>query len=86
VGIVRFVRCRRVKDRKEKIDDAGLEIPVIGASGSLAKAGQDHQREQLDQLKRYGEIAQGLEAPYIRVFGGPIPEGQTIEECVKWDL
>lgn len=78
MGIVRFVRCRRVKDRKEKIDDAGLEIPVIGASGSLAKAGQDHQREQLDQLKRYGEIA--------RVFGGLIPEGQTIEECVKWGV
>ncbi|MDR0998249.1 MAG: sugar phosphate isomerase/epimerase [Treponema sp.] len=75
-----------LKIAKKKFDDAGLEIPVVGASGSFAKAGKDHQQEQLEQLKQYGEIAQGLGAPYIRVFGGPVPEGQTMEECVKWDI
>ncbi|GHT70826.1 hypothetical protein FACS1894110_22930 [Spirochaetia bacterium] len=36
---------------------AGLEVPVVGASGSFAKAGEAHRREQTEQLKKWAEIA-----------------------------
>jgi sugar phosphate isomerase/epimerase len=75
-----------LKTARRKFDDAGLKVPVVGASGSFAKAGEAHRREQMEQLKKWAEIAQALGAPYLRVFGGPVPEGQTIEECVKWDI
>ena len=71
---------------KRKLDDAGLAVCVVGASGSFAKAGLEHRREQTDLFKRWAEVAQGLGCPYIRVFGGPVPEGQTMEETLKWDI
>jgi sugar phosphate isomerase/epimerase len=71
---------------RKKIEDTGLEVPVIGASGSFAKAGLVAQKKQMTVLKRYAEIAQGLGSPYIRIYGGPIPEGQTKEESIKWDI
>ena len=71
---------------KRKLDDAGLPVCVVGASGSFAKAGLEHRREQIDLFRRWAEVAQGLGCPYIRVFGGPVPEGQTMEETLKWDI
>ena len=70
---------------REKFLDSGLEVPVIGSSCSFAKAGEDNRRNQTEDLKRYAEIAQGLSSPYLRVFSGPVPENQTMEETLKWD-
>ena len=71
---------------KKKFNDSGIDVPVIGASTSFAKPGEESGRAQLDDLKRWAEIAQALDCPYIRVFGGPVPEGQSMEDTVKYDI
>ena len=70
---------------KRKLSGAGLPVCVVGASGSFAQAGLEHRKEQIELFKRWAEVAQGLDCPYIRVFGGPVPEGQSMEETLKWD-
>jgi sugar phosphate isomerase/epimerase len=75
-----------LKTARKKFDDAGLTVPVVGASGSFAITGEVHRREQMELLKKWAEIAQYLGAPYLRVFCGPVPEGKTIEECIKSDI
>ena len=69
---------------KRKINDAGLEVCVVGASGSFSLPGLFKRREQMDLLRRWSEVAQGLGCPYVRVFGGPVPDGQSMEETLKW--
>jgi len=81
-----FASAAALAVSKKKFGDAGLEVCVVGASGSFAKAGLAHRREQTELFKRWAEVAQGLGCPYIRVFGGPVPEGQTMEETLKWDV
>ena len=80
-----FASASALANTKRKFDDAGLKVCVVGASGSFAKAGLEHRKEQLDLFKRWAEAAQGMGCPYIRVFGGPVPEGQSMEETLKWD-
>jgi sugar phosphate isomerase/epimerase len=71
---------------KRKFTDAGLAVPVVGASTSFAAAGTAHRAAQMEDLKRWAEVAQGMGSPYVRVFGGPVPEGQTMAETLKWDI
>jgi sugar phosphate isomerase/epimerase len=70
---------------RRKFAAAGLAISAVGASGSFAMPGVAHRAEQMDLFRRWAEIAQGLGCPYVRVFGGPVPEGQAMEETLKWD-
>ncbi|MCL2093182.1 MAG: sugar phosphate isomerase/epimerase [Treponema sp.] len=63
---------------KKKLDDAGLTVCGIGASGSFASSGLPHRRALMDDLKRWAEVAQGLNCPYLRVFGGPVPQGMSL--------
>ena len=81
-----FGSASSLANSKRRLNDAGLEVCVVGASGSFAKAGLEHRKEQIELFRRWAEVAQGLGCPYIRVFGGPVPEGQTMEETLKWDI
>ena len=80
-----FGSASSLAESKKKFDDAGLKVCVVGASGSFAAAGLERRKEQMDLFKRWAEVAQGLDCRYMRVFGGPVPEGQSMEETLKWD-
>ncbi|MDR0475631.1 MAG: sugar phosphate isomerase/epimerase [Treponema sp.] len=82
----RDLKPEAVSTAKKKFKDAGIEVIVLGAGTSFAHPDEKARSEHLDDLKRYVELAQGLSCPYIRVFGGPVPEGRTMEETVKSDI
>lgn len=69
-----------------KFKEAGLPVIVIGTSISFAKPELKHRDNQFQILRKFCEIAQGLCCPYLRVFGGPVPEGQTYEEVLARDI
>jgi len=71
---------------KKKFADAGIDVAVIGAGTSFAWPGEKARNEHLDELKRFIDVAHALSCPYIRVFGGPVPEGRTMEETVQSDI
>ncbi len=70
----------RLPATRKLFDDAGLSVVCIDSSvrmNSLDPADRDENREL---AKQNLEIAVGLGAPYIRVFGGAIPDGQTEDQ------
>lgn len=69
-----------------KFKEAGLSVAVIGTSISFAKPESTHKNNQFQILRKFCEIAKALCCPYLRVFGGPIPEGQTYEEVLARDI
>lgn len=76
----------RLHDTRGKFSQAGLELLVVGTSISFAKPEPEHRTRQIELLKKFCVIAQGLGCPYLRVFGGPIPERQTYDEVLDRDI
>ncbi len=70
----------------ENFKQSGLKVLVVGTSISFAKPQSDNKEKQLELLRKFSIIAHGLDCPYLRVFGGPIPEGQTYEEVLSRDI
>lgn len=69
-----------------KFKQAGLEVLVVGTSVSFAKPDPGNKERQLDLVRKFSAIAKGLDCPYLRVFGGPIPDGQTYSEVLNRDI
>lgn len=67
----------------EKFKENGVEIVSIDSSIKFVSSDPEEQEKQLTLVKHYVNIASALGAPYIRVFGGPIPEGATREETLS---
>lgn len=57
--------------------DAGLEICCLSTSVTLSAKDRAERRVLVDRARRAIEIAAGLGCPYVRVFGGHIPPGES---------
>lgn len=60
----------------QRFADAGVEICVHGSSVVLSKPETD-----LSDAERMVDLTATLRAPYMRVFGGDVPEGESLESC-----
>lgn len=60
----------------QRFADAGVEICVHGSSVVLSKPEMD-----LTDAKPMIDLTARLRAPYMRVFGGHVPEGESLEAC-----
>ena len=58
----------RMAETKRAIADHGLKIASVSTSSSMHERGEKRKKE-LDDARRSIDLAQALEAPYIRVFG-----------------
>src|SRR5215204_392032 len=55
------------------LDALGLEISDLGASSRMHEADPKVRQAQMDEGRRFIDLAQQLRTPYIRVFGDKIP-------------
>jgi sugar phosphate isomerase/epimerase len=62
---------------RQLFDDAGIEVIAIDTSVRMNSLDEKVRTENRELAKLNLEIAQGLGASYLRVFGGAFPEGQT---------
>ncbi len=69
-----------------KFKDAGISVIVVGTSISFGRPELKYRDNQFQVLRKFCEIARGLCCPYLRVFGGPVPEGQTYEDVLARDI
>ena len=67
-----------------KLRDAGIAVACVGSSASFCVADSARRQAALESAERCIEIAVGLDCPYIRTFGGPIPPLQSYTESIKW--
>ncbi|ULL15204.1 sugar phosphate isomerase/epimerase [Paenibacillus sp. H1-7] len=68
---------------KAKFEQNGIDVVSIDTSVRFATDAPEEVAKQLEQVQRNVHIASALGAPYIRVFGGPIPKDQTREETLQ---
>ena len=59
-----------------------VEIYSIGTRVRLAQPTAELRQQQLDELRRWLEVAQKVGATHVRVFGGPKPAGATLEQAI----
>jgi L-ribulose-5-phosphate 3-epimerase len=61
-----------------------VEIYSIGTRVRLAQPTADLRAQQLEELRKWLDVAQKLGATHVRVFGGTKPEGATLEQAIGW--
>jgi sugar phosphate isomerase/epimerase len=67
---------------KRLFADHGVAISGIATSARFAVVDEAELRQQFDEARRNLELAAELNAPVLRVYGGRVPEGHTVESIM----
>jgi L-ribulose-5-phosphate 3-epimerase len=59
-----------------------VEIYSIGTRVRLAQPTAELRQQQLEELKKWLDVAQKVGATHVRVFGGNTPTGATLEQAI----
>lgn len=59
-----------------------VEIYSIGTRVQLAQPTAELREKQLAELRKWVEVAHKVGASHVRVFGGPKPEGATLDQAI----
>jgi len=59
-----------------------VEIYSIGTRIRLAQPTPELREQQLTELQKWLDVAQKLGATHVRVFGGDVPAGATLEQAI----
>ena len=66
------------------MDQHGLKIVALGASTRFSSPDAATRQAQQDQLRQYLQLANALEVPMVRTFGGDVAEGHSMDETIDW--
>lgn len=64
------------------IKDNDIKIINLGSSVNLHFAQEDKRKSNLDDAKRFIDLAEQLECPFVRVFPDDLPSDQTVEQTL----
>src|SRR5712692_6885998 len=59
-----------------------VEIYSIGTRVRLAQPTAELREQQLDELRKWLDVAQKVGATHVRVFGGARPDGATLDQAI----
>src|SRR5207244_8108612 len=59
----------RIEESKRELRERGLKISDLGASAELHEQDPTKRAAQLDEARRFIDLAETLRVPYVRVFG-----------------
>lgn len=72
-----------IADTRRKFEQAGVEVVCVDSSVRFTSPDADERAKQHADARTYTRIAAELGAPYVRVFGGPVPPDQDERETAK---
>lgn len=72
----------RIVQTLEDLAALDLVISDLGASARMHEADPKLRAAQLDEGRRFIDLAARLKSPYVRVFGDEIPKGDTREATI----
>ncbi|GAB4365783.1 MAG: sugar phosphate isomerase/epimerase [Spirochaetales bacterium] len=75
---------RNIARTARLIRQAGLSVPCVMSGVRFTSPDPAEREKQRKDAEAYIDIAHALGSPSIRVFGGPIPQGQNEEETMGW--
>jgi sugar phosphate isomerase/epimerase len=67
----------RIAESRKDVEALGLKISDLGASARMHEADPKARVAQLDEGRRFIDLAHQLGVPYVRVFGDKVPEGEA---------
>ena len=79
---VEFNSKENILSTMKKMQDRQLRFSDLGTSAALHHAEPALRRKNLDEAKRYIDLAQQLACPYIRVFPNELPREQERETTI----
>jgi sugar phosphate isomerase/epimerase len=73
----------RLAATKKDLAALGLVVSDLGASARMHEKDPATRQAQLDEGRRFIDLAQAMGVKYVRMFGDKIPEGEPKEEVMK---
>jgi len=73
----------RLAQSLKDLEALDLKITDLGASARMHEADPTRRAAQLDEGRRFIDLAHQMKVPYVRVFGDQVPEGESKEAVVK---
>jgi sugar phosphate isomerase/epimerase len=73
----------RLAETKKDLAALGIVVSDLGASARMHEKDPATREKQLDEGRRFVDLAQAMGVKYVRVFGDKIPEGEPKEEVMK---
>jgi len=71
-----------VSSTKRKVLDAGLKIVNLGSSANMHFIEANKRKTNLDEAKKFIELAHELNCPFVRVFPNDLPKDQNEAKTV----
>src|SRR5688572_16511910 len=72
-----------LKQTRRDLDALGLVITDLGASACMHEKDAAARAAQLDEGRRFIDLAHALRVPYVRMFGDKLPPGEAKEDVLK---
>lgn len=72
----------RLKESRKDLAALNLRISDLGASTRLHEREKEKRVKQIDEARRFIELAQKLKAPYVRIFGDNLVSGEAKQVTV----
>ena len=90
-GVARELDIRKVSDFNDEnieqtrklFSNAGINIVSVDSSASFSHRDADKLEASVNEAKDYIELASKLNAPLVRVFGGFVAEGVTLDAGMR---
>lgn len=76
--------AERRRQIKAVLQQHNLRIIGLGLSTRFSSPDPAERQTNVAELCRYLELANDLEAPMVRTFGGNVIDGQTIDQTIDW--
>lgn len=70
VGIEATMTARERQEAHDRLDSEGLEFCCVATGVKMAVADKKERESQIEDLRRYIELASDIGSPYVRTFGG----------------
>jgi sugar phosphate isomerase/epimerase len=71
-----------IASTRRQVADAGLKIINLGSSANMHYIDTGKRKTNLDEAKKFIELANGLNCPFVRVFPNDLPKDQNEAKTV----
>jgi len=72
-----------LKQTRRDLEALGIVISDLGASARMHEKDPAVRAAQLDEGRRFIDLAHALRVPYVRMFGDKLPPGEAREDVIK---
>ncbi len=74
----------RRREMKALLREHEIGIVGLGVSTRFSDPDAATRKANITELRQYLELANDLEAPMVRTFGGNVAEGSTLDQTIDW--